>query len=246
MQLFSASRHNRFQCYSFNVTSNTWSISSLMLTARQSPTAVVVAVKENSREAEELWLFGGKDVQGNVLTTTERIVVSTNYGGATSLEGPDMPMPISGHCAVHIDDDQVLLAGGVDSRGRLMKDIHILNLRERHYYKPSGQMPIAMTGHFCGLTEGHVVVGGGEDRRIVQILSVKDWSWRRVSDLAVAGLYPISLRHGVSSFLVMAFDGEIFAYDEATLKFEKLRALHTQTRRAVAIPLYTSFTPVCS
>ena len=134
-----------------------------------------------------LWVTGGYDsAQENPLDSTELIDIERG----TSANGPKLPMPLLFHCLVQLNNDQVLLAGGMNDLEEAVDDTYLFDYPSRTW-KDGPKLNYARYGHGCGsffneTSYGHlelvVLVASGKNSRqenlpVEQLNMIHDKNW---------------------------------------------------------------------
>ena len=110
-------------------------------------TARVFAASAVLANETTLWVTGGytSDQENKPLDSTELIDIERG----TNDEGPKLPMPLLFHCLVQLNNDQVLLVGGMNDQKEAEDDTYLFDYPSRTW-KGGPPLKHARYGHGCG------------------------------------------------------------------------------------------------
>jgi hypothetical protein len=161
------------QCY--ELTSNAWSSAQPLATARYFAAAAMTA---------RGWWVSGGFAGGAALASTELLSAEGTWSA-----GPDLPVAMSGHCAVQIDARRVLLAGGGNSDNGFMTSSYIYDSTLDAFLE-SGALGVGRTQHGCALVGGQVIAAGGAGSSgplaEAEAFDVASEQWTSVASLPMA------------------------------------------------------------
>lgn len=139
----------------------------------------------------ELWVVGGYEQAGEGWTPTQEVWV-LGPGEDSWRRGPLLPEPRAAHAAVALDDDRVVVIGGVGSEGRVLASTLV---HGGEVWRPGPPLPAPLE-HLAaagapGLSSGVVVVGGRDQglassTTSATLLDLDPGSTRSLPDLAAA------------------------------------------------------------
>jgi hypothetical protein len=92
--------------------------------------------------SSHLWVTGGKNGNG-FLQTSEFVSI-----GQPSVQGPDLPYAVAGHCLVGVNSSTALLCGGQKNYGGILNECHYMDL-EDHSWSPGPSMMTKRVEHSC-------------------------------------------------------------------------------------------------
>jgi hypothetical protein len=132
--------------------------------------------------SSHLWITGGYNGNG-YLQTSEFVSI-----GQPSVQGPDLPYAVYGHCLVGVNSSTALLCGGRNNGGYL-NECHYIDL-EDHSWSPGPSMMTKRRLHSCGIfkSAAHqgrnivIIAGGyngynGDDLDSVELLDPSTNTW---------------------------------------------------------------------
>jgi hypothetical protein len=93
--------------------------------------------------SSHLWVTGGYNDNGYHLQTSEFVSI-----GQPSVQGPDLPYAVNGHCLVGVNSSTALLCGGFNG-GTTFNECHYIDL-EDHSWSPGPSMMTKRSWHSCG------------------------------------------------------------------------------------------------
>ena len=106
----------------------------------------------------DLWITGGNPGPNPPTMSTEIVLED-----GTVLDGLDLPMPLTGHCIIAIDNTTIMLIGGFDGEN-FRKETYFL---ESGFWRQGPDLQIARDTHTCGILkdtdtfEEYLIVAGG-------------------------------------------------------------------------------------
>ena len=111
-----------------------------------------------------IWILGGLGVD-SILSTTE-ILEEDDNGNWKVHRGPDLPMPLLGHCVESIQDGKILLVGGFSTNGQTTTSYEFIwdnseAFTGKWVTKPWSQLKMERYDHVCYSIDGSVEVMGG-------------------------------------------------------------------------------------
>jgi len=137
-------------CYTLSKNDNTWKLSGNLITPRYGAASVEINNK--------LVIFGGINNSGQYLQSTEEF----DADNGISTAGPNMPLALSNHCAVKVNDTTVLIIGGFGST--YLSSTYFYN-PELETFTAGPSLTEARANHACSIlttgTERYVIVSGG-------------------------------------------------------------------------------------
>ncbi len=170
----------REKCFSYDPLADSWQEIANTHAGRLSNAGVSVHLDDPANVG--LLVTGGYDgsyYTNKVFTTRDGIAVDTTY--------PNLPEGVMFHCQVKLDEDTVLLLGGITGANTFSARVHRLRVSVRGLTNDVTTMPKGRSGHFCGKagsvgTADVVVVAGGrkagpEHIRDVDILTISTMRW---------------------------------------------------------------------
>jgi hypothetical protein len=92
--------------------------------------------------SSHLWVTGGRN--GNVLLQTSEFVSI----GQPSVQGPDLPYAVDGHCLVGVNSSTALLCGGYNGQG--LNECHYMDWEDHSWSQGPSMMTKRML-HSCGI-----------------------------------------------------------------------------------------------
>jgi hypothetical protein len=93
--------------------------------------------------SSHLWVTGGQNGNGR-LQTSEFVSI-----GQPSVQGPDLPYAVQGHCLVGLNSSTALLCGG-SNNGGFLNECHYMDL-EDHSWSQGPSMMTKRRSHSCGI-----------------------------------------------------------------------------------------------
>ena len=132
------------------------------------------------------------EVGGNVAgkPTAEAAIASDTSDRKPLKEG--MIHPRSGHTATVLPDGRVLIWGGVDDSGKIVRDGEWFDPISGHFSEARGIALLPRTGHTATLlTDGRLLVLGGHAEELGPLVEAEVWDWRTNR----SELLPVQLAH---------------------------------------------------
>ena len=163
--------------------------------------------------------------------------------------GPMLPIPLSGHCSVALDERQIFIGGGYGN----LKDSFILDVSEKTWTNLT-LMKYGKFGHACGrvytlFNEMEVIVAGGLHQNIIEHFSIKRSNWFSGPTINQP-IYRVATIQGETTFLITGGVelepgcstincrlNTILKYDNYVEDFSKEKTLSQGRGNHIAIPL---------
>lgn len=135
--------------------------------------------------------------------------------------------PRSGHTATVLPDGRVLIWGGVDDSGNIVREGEWFDPTSGHFSEAHGIALLPRTGHTATvLTDGRVLVLGGHAEDLGPLVEAEVWDWRRnQSELLPVQLSPAREGHNATLLadgrvlIVGPAAKEAALYDPARVRF---------------------------
>ena len=148
------------------------------------------------------WIIsGGQKYHGRVpvLLDTSEILRDSEFAF-----GPNLPMPLSGHCSLKIKEDQIFITGGYGEPH--LKDSFIMNIN----YNTLDNLPFmkfGRFGHACGRTmtlfsEIEIVIAGGLYQNIIEIYSFVHSKWFTLPNIEDHPIFKSAIVQGETTFVI--------------------------------------------
>ncbi len=139
------------------------------------------------------WVTGGEDDHGDLLDSSE-IVVSESTTELEVEPGPLLPVKISQHCLVRIDNTKVMLIGGRTENEPFSAEAFYFNWQKsktsrRRTWSTRMSMRRGRRGHTCFVIDDTVFVAGGDvtdDSRgsdSVEVFDLQNLEWNVITAL---------------------------------------------------------------
>ena len=124
-------------CFTYQILENNWALEKFDLFENRSHAS---SVNYNNS-----WIITG----GQTYLDRVPIILDTSeiLGNLSFTQGPDLPIPLSGHCSVNINDDQIFMSGGYGQPH--LQNSFILNVKELSW-EILPLMKYGKFGHVCG------------------------------------------------------------------------------------------------
>jgi len=111
---------------------------------------------------DDLWAIGGGDGQA-ASGMTQVLRQNSTSGESIWSQGPALNKARYGHCAMQMEDGQVLVVGGHDDQG-VLDAVELINLTSSEVTEmPTTGSHNPLWGGSCWLQDGSLLVGGGMD-----------------------------------------------------------------------------------
>ena len=123
------------------------------------------------------------------------------------VSGPGLPIPLSGHCTVKLNDGQIATVGGYGSENHL-KDAFMLNLDQKPYYWSTlNSMETGRFGHACGKVQTffydiEIIAAGGLHQEKVEIYSIARETWLNGPRIEDRQMFKTATVQGEITFLL--------------------------------------------
>ena len=160
------------ECFQYLHGNSQWVPVSSLQTPRAAPASSLVD--------SETWLVtGGWDSQD--ATNSSEAWQWGGGGGLSGHGGPDLPLPLSGHCQLTVNSSQVMMLGGGGGSG-----VHVLDWGSGEWLAQLPDVPTGLSRDACGLIENSqngrevVVLGNSTD---VHLFNFRNGTWRDGPDL---------------------------------------------------------------
>ena len=186
-------------CHGLDFKNQVWKVYNYSLLEQRSQ-AASVALENGS------WvIFGGQKYseQIPVLLNTSEILIGSKFHF-----GPQLPLPMSGHCIVKFDKEQIFIAGGYGQP--FSKQAHTLQINYNlsniwHSIKPMNE---GRYGHVCGriltlFNDVQIVAAGGLRVDKVEIYLFRKKSWINGPDMLQNNVFKAASVQGSTSFLMI-------------------------------------------
>ena len=159
-------------CYYYQINEMRWSLKSTTILEERSHAS-------STNYGTGTWIITGGQIHLNgapVLLESSELLKDNKF-----VQGPLLPLPLSGHCTVSLFRSQILLAGGYGEQSHL-KTAFILELEEEITWRNLTRMHYGKFGHACGKVEMNfnqtniITVGGlHQDRLEIYFLQRSEW-----------------------------------------------------------------------
>ena len=148
------------------------------------------------------WLItGGQDYHEGVpvILTSSEILRNMTF-----THGPMLPIPLSGHCSVKINEDQIFIAGGYGEHH--LKDSFVLNIKGI-IWDHLPLMKYGRFGHACGKTvtlfdEIEIVVAGGLHQHRLEKYSIAHHKWFTLPTIEEQPIFKSATVQGETTFII--------------------------------------------
>ena len=138
--------------------------------------AASVPIKNNSA----LWITGGQNgVSKELLLATEIMDIRANGNLGSARLSIDLPLPVSGHCLIRLNDHTLYLIGGKSSNGTSSRTFY-LNLESTTWstnnngnWTEGPHLKHPRYLHSCGMQGTKVIVSGGRNEDDFEMDSVE-------------------------------------------------------------------------
>ena len=182
-------------CFKYQIRDNNWEMEEFSLLENRSH-ASSVSLRNGS------WIITGgqKYFEGvPVLLDTSEMFLHGEFS-----QGPQLPIPLSGHCSVNIDERKHFLAGGY---GEIyLKDSLILHIKEP-FWDNLPLMKFGRFGHACGrvmtlFNDIEVIVAGGLHQNRIEKYSFVHQKWFVLPNIEYQPIFKSATVQGESTFLI--------------------------------------------
>ena len=184
-------------CFRFRIRENNWEMTQFTLIENRSHASSV-------SYGNGAWIItGGQEYQERervqVLLDTSEILNNSEF-----INGPKLPMPLSGHCSVKIKEGQVFLAGGYGESH--LKDSFIFNIEAN----ASDYLPLmkhGRFGHACGkvrtlFNEIELIAVGGLHQNTMEKYSLMHSKWFALPDIEDQPIFRSATVQGETAFII--------------------------------------------
>ena len=149
-----------------------------------------------------IWIITGGQKYSNgvpVILETSEILIDLAF-----TQGPNLPIPLSGHCTVKISDDQLLVAGGYGES--YLTDTYILNINQ-NTSDAVPSMKYGRFGHACGkvitlFNEVEVILAGGLHQDKIEKYSLVHDKWFTMPNIEDHPIFKSATVQGESTFVI--------------------------------------------
>ncbi len=123
-------------------------------------------------DSDTLWVTGGTNKDGNVVSSTELITVTKQKEHApkysvSSKAAPDLPVTVGAHCLLKLNDSTAFLIGGITvGKKTFFLDINTDLGQEVFDFAPGPEMSTGRFAHVCGMMTNP---GDGSDAVVAAI-----------------------------------------------------------------------------
>ena len=125
-------------CFVYQIVENYWTLEEIVPLENRSHASSVSYGNDN-------WIItGGQEYHDGVPIILDTSVILINY---EFIHGPDLLIPLTGHCSVNINDDRIFIAGGYGQPH--LQNSFILNVKELSW-DVLPLMKFGKFGHACG------------------------------------------------------------------------------------------------
>ena len=185
-------------CFRYNILENNWEIEQYSLLVNRSH-ASSVSFGNGS------WIITGGQTYSDfervpILLETSEILRDLEF-----IQGPNLPISLSGHCSIQIDDNHIFIAGGYGDESHLMNSF-ILNITHFTWnYLPL--MKYGRFGHTCGKTislfnEIDVIVAGGLHQNRIEKFSLTHFKWFTLPIIEDQPIFKSATVQGETTFVI--------------------------------------------
>ena len=184
-------------CYSLNLRKQTWNENNFTI-IEQRAQATGVRLENGS------WLILGGQIYTEgvpVLLNTSEILINSKFQF-----GPQLPIPMSGHCTVKLEEKHLFTAGGYGQP--FLKHSHTLKIINSTNWQSITPMQKGRYGHVCGkilnsFNDIQVVVAGGLRVDKVEIYLYQKQHWINGPDMMRKKFFKAASVQGPTSFLMV-------------------------------------------
>ena len=183
-------------CYSLDIKNQYWNIHNYTIIEQRSHAAGVQL--ENGS-----WIiFGGQKFSEGVpvLLNTSEILIETQF-----YFGPQLPLSLSGHCVVKVDDDQIFTAGGYGQP--FLKDTFYLQI-QNNTWQSITPMQQGRYGHVCGkvlssFNDIQIVAAGGLRVDKAELYLYQKQYWINGPDMMRKNFFKAASVQGPTNFIII-------------------------------------------
>ena len=183
-------------CYSLDMRDQYWRTNNFTLLEQRAQAAGV------SLENGSWIIFGGQkyNEQLPILLNTSEILIDANFNF-----GPDLPLPLSGHCIVKIDQNHIFSAGGYGQQ--FLKEAFIMQTLNGSWETISPMFD-GRYGHICGkvlssFNHIQIVAAGGLRINKVEIYLHQKQYWIYGPEMIQRNFFKAATVQGPTSFLMV-------------------------------------------
>ena len=182
-------------CFRYQSIKNNWTIEQFVLHENRSHASSV-------SYGNDSWIIIGGQAYHNglpIILDSSEILRHHQF-----VQGPKLPIPLSGHCSVNIDDGQIFIAGGYGEPQ--LKDSFILNIKENSL-EYLDLMIYGRFGHACGkvmtlFNEIELIVAGGLHQNRIEKYSFVHKKWFALTIMGDQPTFKAATIQGKRSFLI--------------------------------------------
>ena len=183
-------------CFRYQILENLWTMEPFALLENRSHAS---SVSYNN----DSWIITGGQIysEGNpIILETSEILSNLEF-----VQGPNLPIPLSGHCIVKLNYEQIFAAGGYGDQLHL-KDAFILNI-ETHSWDYLPLMKYGKFGHACGkvitlFNKMEIIVAGGLHQKRIEKYSLVHNKWLTLSNIETQPLFKTAEVQGATTFVI--------------------------------------------
>ena len=183
-------------CFKYQIIENSWAMEAFSLLKNRSH-ASSANFNNNS------WIItGGQEYTGRtpVLLNSSEILQSNEF-----IQGPTLPIPLSGHCSVKLDEGHIFIAGGYGDQSHL-KDSFILIIKELSW-EHLPMMKYGRFGHACGkamtmFNEIEIFVVGGLHQNRIENFAIVQSKWFTLPTIEDQPIFKSATVQGETTFVI--------------------------------------------
>ena len=183
------------ECFRYQILENKWVMEEFALLENRSHASGVSL-------GDDSWIITGGQTyfEGSpVLLNTSEILNNSEF-----IQGPSLPIPLSGHCSLKLNDEKIFVAGGYGET--YLMDSFILNIKT-YFWGFLPLMKYGRFGHACGKTislfnEIELVVAGGLHQNTIEKYSLTHSKWFTLPNINNQPIFKSASVQGETAFII--------------------------------------------
>ena len=186
-------------CFTYQISDGIWNPQVFNLSTKRSHAASV-------DYGNGSWLItGGEKYLESVplILDTSEILTHDKF-----TQGPNLPIPLSGHCIVRLKRFQIFIAGGYGKNAiEHLRSSFILDMQNRPTWNNLTLMQYGKFGHACGKVENifkevEVIAAGGLHQNRIEIYSLSHTNWFNGPTVKEHPIFKVATIQGDTTFVI--------------------------------------------